>query len=382
MHVGLVTPRYPPTMRGGGEVSVQLLAEHLDRHDAVSDVTVFSFDARREDVVNGVTVRRLGSPPHVLPELGNLYAAAAFEFTETGLDDIDLLHAYNMALNPVVGYLSDRYDVPSVATLNSYDILPKRTFNVEPNRLRRLYERLAFPTTGRVIRAYTRRIDRFVTLSEASKRVYCENGFDPESFVVVPNMVDPDFEPLERREANDCDGYSVLYVGSLIKEKGVDVLVRAVARLPEDVTLRIVGDGDERERIESVVTALDLEDRVTLEGRVPYERVKRYYASSDLFVHPGVWPEPFGRTLLEAMESGLPVVATDVGGPAEIVTDPAFRAEPGDSEALAAAIERAREAGPSVGEANRASVAERFSPEAVLEQMLSVYDEATAEHDQ
>lgn len=59
--------------------------------------------------------------------------------------------------------------------------------------------------------------------------------------------------------------------------------------------------------------------QVALLGYVDHEQIKTLYAEADLFVHPGIWPEPFGRTILEAMQMGLAVVATNVGGPAEVI---------------------------------------------------------------
>jgi glycosyltransferase involved in cell wall biosynthesis len=375
MRVGIVTPRYPPTMAGGGEVSVELLASHLSGHDGVESVTVYSFDGRNRETVDGVEVVRLGAPPHSIRELSNLYAYLRFRGLRGELAGLDVLHAYNVSLNPVVGVLSDALDVGGVATVNSYDMLPKAAFGVEPSLDRRLYELVTFPTTGRVLRGLSCRLDAFVALSEASRQVLWDNGFAGQRIEVIPNMLDPSFEPAAR--APRTDGYHLLYVGSLIPEKGVAYLVESLASLPVDVRLTVVGDGPSGDRLRTVARESGVADRVEFTGRIPYEEVKRQYAAADLFVHPGVWPEPFGRTLLEAMESGVPVVATDVGGPADVVRAEELKAPPRDPEALASAIEWARANVADTGDQLREYVRREYAPERVVGRMVGLYEDVT-----
>jgi len=372
MRVGVITPRYPPTMQGGGEVSVQLLAEHIAAHDDVTDVRVFAFDGAGETTRrDALVVHRVADVLDRVPEVGNVQAAFALREYADEVAACDILHAYNMALNPVAGYLAETHGVPGVATLNSYDVLPKAAFGVEPKPSRHAYELLAMPTTGRVLRSYMRRLDRFVTLSEASAAVYRRNGFGDADFSVVPNMLDPSFDPPERRR--DGDGFELLYVGSLIPEKGVESLVRAVPKLPADATLTVVGNGPEADSLRRLASSLGITNRVTFTGRVPYDRVRECYATADAFVHPGIWPEPFGRTLLEAMETGLPVLVSDIGGPAEVVDDPCFRFAPGTPSAIVEAVERLRDREDDVGARNRRQVRERYAPERVTAEMLDVY---------
>lgn len=371
MRVGLVTPRYPPVVSGGGEISVKLLADQLSNRG--HDVTVFSFDGGDETSVDGVPVHRFRHPPHAVMEAANAYAAYELWRHRDELASLDVVHAYNVTLTPAVGAVASHLDRPSVATLNSYDLLPKSAFGVSAEGPRRLYELLAMPTTGRLLRRAVCHVDRFVTLSAASRDLYREHGFDCVPVDVVPNMLDPSFAVPDA--ARDDDGYELLYVGSLIREKGVEYLVRAMSELPRDVTLRIVGDGDERARLESLVTDLGVDDRVAFAGHLPYEEVRAAYAEADCFVHPGVWPEPFGRTILEAMQAGLPVVATAVGGPAEVVPQDELLVPPRDPNGLDTGIRTARERS-DVGAENREYVTERFAPERIVGALLDVYGRA------
>lgn len=371
MDVGIVTPRYPPTASGGGEISVQLLAEHLVGEDQIDDLEVFSFDGRRHQRIDGVPVRRIRPIPGTVTELQNL---RAYRHLRSRLDAFDMVHAYNMELHPVVGLLTDSRSIPSVATLNSYHFFPRTVSGATPRPLERIYERIGHPTTGRVLQHYVRRIDRLVAISSTVQSVYVEQGYDSGQIEVIPNMLDPGFSVPDVDDRGSDGDRDVLYVGRLEEIKGLEYLIRAVGSLPQSYSLRIVGDGSRRMSLETLVHCLELGDRVTFTGRLPYEEIPAEYARADVFVHPGTWPEPFGRTVLEAMQAGLPVVCTDVGGPADLVRDAELRVPPGDPTALAGAIEAAGDRGATLGERNREYVRSRFAPRTVISRVLDCYE--------
>jgi glycosyltransferase involved in cell wall biosynthesis len=372
MQIGVVTPRYPPNIEGGGEVSVQMLAEQLDDADRVDRAVVLSFDGRVTETVNGVEVRRLRDLSPTLTEWQNIRACPPLA---THIDSFDLIHAYNMELHPAVGLLSRWSEVPTVATLNSYHFLRKSVSNTSVSGLERLYELVGYPTTGRVLRRLTVCIDRFIAISSAVKRIYVEHGLEAERVDVVPNMYDPSFStPGEIPEETANSRTMVLYVGELSERKGVEYLIRSLQSLDDSYRLRLVGNGDAGDSLRRLTERLGLTSRVDFADRVPYDRVGAQYAMADVFVHPGVWPEPFGRTVMEAMQASLPVVCTEVGGPADIVPDPKLRCPPRDPAALATAIQRAFECHQRYGERNRAHIEQEFSPSSVTDAILDVYE--------
>ena len=113
-----------------------------------------------------------------------------------------------------------------------------------------------------------------------------------------------------------------LFTGRLSPEKGVDVLLRALGRLRDRGTaasLRIVGDGPERPRLEALAGSLGLDRAVEFVGRVPSSEVERELAPAWALVAPSTWAEPLGLTALEAVVRGVPVVASATGGLAETV---------------------------------------------------------------
>lgn len=369
MNVGIVTPRYPPTVAGGGEISSALLAENLRRNDRVSNVRVYSFDGSGSETRNGVSVSRLRELSPTVTEWQNI---RAYPMLKDRLADHDIVHAYNMELNPVVGVVGSKLSLPTVATLNSYHFLPSSVSNTTPSLVEALYETFGHPTTGRLLLNCSNRIDRFIAISEAVKDIYSDHGTPADRIEVVPNMYDPSFSP---PEDEPTDVTQLLYVGEISERKGVDVLVRAVAALPPSFRLRIVGDGPILDECQHLADRLGVADQVEFTGRVDYEAIPAQYASADIFVHPGVWPEPFGRTVIEAMQSGLPVVCTDTGGPADLVRNPAFRCQPGDPNALAEAIRHIELDSSDVGPRNREYVSEQLSPASVTEQIIDVYED-------
>lgn len=114
-------------------------------------------------------------------------------------------------------------------------------------------------------------------------------------------------------------GATLVTIGRLLPRKGIDRLICVVARLP-GVRLVVVGDGPQRTTLEALVAALRLEQRVMFVGSVPSAHVTAYLHAADIFVLNSTCYEGLPHTVLEAMQAGVPVVATDVGGTGEIIT--------------------------------------------------------------
>ena len=368
--LAIVTPRYPPTHAGGGEISARLLAERLDARDGVDEVVVYSFDGESTETVGGISVHRLADVPQYPYTLPN---EIAYRKLEAVRPDCDLFHAYNMHLHPAVGRLSDALDIPAVATLNAYPLIDWGDINVTPSLKRTLYERTLLRIERPRLKRLMKSIDVFLPLSSSVERVYRSHGFESAEYEVIPNMLDPSFDVPEG-SGDEPDRTQLLYVGYLRNSKGVRYLVDAMELLPAEMDLTIVGGGPERETLENRAERTTAADRIEFTGSVPYEEVTRAYADADVFVHPGVWPEPFGRTILEAMQAGLPVVATNVGGPSETVPQPELLAEPGEPASLSESIEYAATNRERIGRDNERYVEERYHPDSIVPQVLDVYE--------
>jgi len=373
--LALVTPRYPPTHAGGGEISAQLLAEQLQARDEIDEVVVYSFDGKSTETVGDIAVFRLAEIPQYPYTLPNKIAFKKLMRVDL---DCDVIHAYNMHLHPAVGRLSETLETPAVATLNAYPLIDWKKVNVTPSSKRRLYEQTLLRIERPRLLKQMAHIDVFLPLSSAVERVYRNNGLRNANYQAIPNMLDLSFE-VPNNEPKQTDGTRLLYVGYLRDTKGVQYLIDAMDYLQEQIKLTVVGDGPEREALESQVTKSNAFDRIEFTGSIPYDEVTRAYANADIFIHPGVWPEPFGRTILEAMQAGLPVVATDIGGPGETVPQPELLCPPREPEKLAESIKYAYKNQDEIGRENKQIVHEKYHPDTVVPQFLETYRQVIEE---
>lgn len=154
--------------------------------------------------------------------------------------------------------------------------------------------------------------DRIIAASRYMRDQLVANGLPPSRIAVLPYAVDL---PADDERFIEVPGESrVLYVGQLVRGKGVDLLLDAMSRVERPFWLDIVGVGNAREGLEMRARQLGLESCTRFLGWIPTRAQTALYARCDLAVVPSRWPEPFGIVGLQAMLAGRPVVAFDVGG--------------------------------------------------------------------
>lgn len=214
-------------------------------------------------------------------------------------------------------------------------------------------------------------------------RLAIERGAPEDHVWFIPNAVKPPTAQAAPFSRGEGAPVRIVAAGRLHPKKGFDVLIRAVGKLRAwdfDVTCEIAGEGDERSDLEALIRELDLDPCVKLTGWT--DDVAGVLAAGDLFAFPS-HQEGFPLTLLEAMSVGLPVVATEIDGPVEILKDGVNgRLVPDDdpdrlAEALGELISD-REAARRYGAAARQLVLDDYGPgqlarrlEAALDGMLS-----------
>ena len=160
-------------------------------------------------------------------------------------------------------------------------------------------------------------------------RVTPQLGIDPESFRPAPSR--------DMRQSLGLTGFVVGFIGRLVEEKGVRVLVESVRGL-SDTQLLIVGSGPLRQEIESAAR----DGGIRLVDTVPHEQIASYLNALDALVLPSqttpTWKEQFGHVLIEAMACGVPVIGSSSGAIPEVVGEAGLIFPEGDVAALRAAI--------------------------------------------
>ncbi|MEM3612936.1 MAG: glycosyltransferase family 4 protein [Candidatus Bathyarchaeia archaeon] len=290
----------------------------------------------------------------------------------------DIIHAHNIffttsLLAVLIKHISHQKlvfsahlgDVGNLALLGRWKALTAKT-----------YEKIF----GKIILSSS---DVVIAVSHAVRQHVISLGAPPKRVIVVPNGVDlEEFSmPFNTRKSIEPD---VIFVGRLIPNKGLEYLIEAAKILIRSgstkIRFKIVGDGPYRQQLEELVTRYGLSPYFEFLGFVP--KVSEILRNGGIFVRPSL-TEGMPLTILEAMASGLPIIATRVSGTAEIVihNETGILVEPGNVEQLAEAIKYLVESPDEalrLGWNARAFIErhyrEKFSWDAAASNVLSVYE--------
>lgn len=394
MRVAIVSP-YALDVAGGVQGHVRALAAALRR--AGDDVLVLgpSRDGRRladpSDEPNG-DARQLSGPLRVVGAttsvpangsrapvaLGPRAAARLRRTLRSAAPDVVHVHE---PLVPVLGPAAMLAGVGAlVATFHA---------SAESGALPRLYRSVRGPGRRIVGRAHA-----LTAVSPVAAAFHTHAlGLDPAILTVVPNGVDvarfaPRGGSRDRSGSDRRRGEEVLvFLGRLEHRKGADVAVRAFLRLAAGrpgLRLRVLGDGPLRPVLERLRAAApsDVAARLDLDGRVEPAALPRALADAEVAVLPARGGESFGIVLLEAMASGLAIVASDIPGYRDVARDgrEAVLAPPGDDAALAAAVARVLDDADLAGRLRAAGAARAAAHDwaVVADRTRAVYEAARA----
>ncbi|MEM4400697.1 MAG: glycosyltransferase family 4 protein [Candidatus Nitrosocaldus sp.] len=336
----------------GSEKSVELLARWLlDNGHEVKIVSAGNYKAPTDlkDIeINVLPHKRTVLQLHALLPLAR--------FMKHNEDSTDIYHIYNvfpMAAAGLYKLLGGKR--PVIATLNNYaGFCP--TANAiydECNRLSCKIRCLRNSTDNTplilpyamiypLLTRLSLKLDRYIAISNAVKRLYVKYGYPEDMIVVIPNFV-----PISH--ISECHNYTynkqfkIVYVGTLSYHKGTDILIKSIGILKQkyninNVYLTLVGDSNDKNyysQLIHLIKDMDIARNVIFRGYVNHGELSEIYSAHDVLVHPSRWHEPFGRTILEALMYGLPCIVSDVGAPAEIIEDAGMVFRNNDPEDLA-----------------------------------------------
>ncbi|MGW9346060.1 glycosyltransferase [Nocardiopsis flavescens] len=342
------TDTYPPDVNGAAYFTARL-ARGLVRRGVRVHVVCASPDGRPHTAErDGVVEHRLRSVPSLVHDSVRLALPVG---VRGHLDRImerlrpDTVHIQNHFLvGRMLAAAARARGVPVVATNH---FMPENLFDYVhvPGPLRPHAARLAWRDLGAVLS----RVDHVTTPTPAAARLLWEQGFARPVEPVSCGIDLARFRPVEGGDAQRGrirarlgipDRTTVVFVGRLDEEKRADELIRAVARTGADVQLVLAGHGAYRGRLEELAAAEGVADRVVFLGFVSHEDLPDVYRSADLFAIAGI-AELQSIATLEAMASGLPVVAADAMALPHLVEEGGngFLYRPGSAGELAARVD-------------------------------------------
>ncbi len=377
-----VTPRW--TRDGGVATHVMTSAEVLARRGVA--VHVIAARLESEEPVAGVSVVRapelftLDAPPEV--RLGDLPGG------------VDVIHLHQVDDPDLVALL--RRTAPVLISAHGYTACTSGVHYFRPgqectrahgpgcvpNLLLRGCAHARDPRplpasyrqAGRGLKALML-ADLAISYSSAVDRHLATNGV--ESRRVVPL-----FSTMQARSGEGHEGRRrVVFAGRVVTPKGVDVLIRAAAEV--DGEFVICGDGLQLQAMRTLAQELGVAPRVSFRGWLGPGELAQELADASVVAMPSVWPEPFGLVGIEALAAGRPVIASSTGGVHDWLEDGVngLSVPPGDAQALAQALNELLSdplRQQRMGEAGRAMVATRFSPEQHCAALLDAYAAARA----
>ncbi|MFN6946555.1 MAG: glycosyltransferase family 4 protein [Cytophagaceae bacterium] len=231
--------------------------------------------------------------------------------------------------------LSKKFKIPHVCTVHGSDI------NIYPS-----YSRLAYALT----RYALQRSDHIIAVSNKLKEKILTIREGLNNITVIYNGADPNkFFPMSKETAKKRLGVDerkkvILFIGNLKPVKGVNYLLEAFAKLQHiykknDIVLYLIGDGSEKENLIKLSKKLNIDKNVFFLGRKDHDEIPIWINIADIFILPSI-SEGFPTVIPEVMMSGVPIVASDVGGISEVVIHrkTGILVKPGDINALAEAI--------------------------------------------
>jgi glycogen synthase len=335
---------FPPRVIGGISPHVFFLSKSLAKIGVKVYVVTCDFPGTLDhEVIDGVEVYRVDSYKNPAPDFAtwvylmnlNMQKEAAAIINKAE-NEIDVFHAHDWLVATAGIGLKHVFRKPLLVTMHSTEIGRRDGLHTDTEKM--IHETEAWLTY------------------EAWKVICCSGymvshvkwafGLPEDKLVMIPNGVNT--RVYDGFENDDCSLFRsrfalanekiVLYVGRLVYEKGIHVLINAVPKVLEKVDAKfvIVGSGYMKDQLLNIVRSMKLEHKVLFLGFVDDDTLLQLHKCADVSVVPSLF-EPFGIVALEAMAAKSPVVVSDTGGLSEIVDHDAtgFKAYPNNPDSLA-----------------------------------------------
>ncbi len=312
---------FPPLGGGGGVATYKLAKGFIENGYKVDYLTSHYKGLKKFEVIDGINVYRvkvfgrkdlktasiislLSFPFCALIKGVSLCLSNKYEFINT---------QFVVPTGPLGFLLSKIFRIKNILSLHGGDIYdPTKKSSPHKNKFLR-----------KVIRFLLNQADVIVAQSSNTKE-NTEKYYQPKKEIkIIPLPYEiVNFKKVSRAELGLKDDKKYLIgVGRLIKRKGFEYLIKSLAFLDKEIECLIISDGPEKDNLKKLAIEFGIEDRVHLLGYLPTEEKKfQYLAVSDIFVLSSIH-EGFGIVLQEAMQVGLPIVSTNIGGQVDLIKE-------------------------------------------------------------
>ncbi len=374
---------------GGMEYHIDVLTKGLaDKGHSVKVVTTAHPDGKESEKIGDIEIHYLpGTKP-------GTYSAewwkASADKADDLVEDTDIFHSQSIASHGAlssivgsgVGLITTSHGTPVTDAISQSRTAGLKTSPVSVGKT------LFFFKHHRKVYRASKKV---IAVSEQLAEHIIKWGFASEGNVVtIPNGIDLNrfkggLNATKVAESLDLgDEKILLFLGRVRKEKGVDMAIKALPHLTKrlgPVKLVIVGEGDFDDKVMAFAKSLGVENQVIMTGRIEEDQVPLYYNLADAFLMPSTRWEALPLSLLEAIATGIVVVASDVGGIPGVIEDGynGILVKKGDLENLVEGVARAMS--PSSAEIPwnaRKTAEERFDAKKMVESVVAVYKEAVS----
>lgn len=354
LKVLFVSRRYYPDVIGGGEISAHYIAKSLVDNDVDVRVVTFITNKKRiDEIIDKIRIIRLPIRYiKLLPRFSNMEFMYYEMYSKTKqiVEDFkpDIIHSLNGESLPSVAFLSKKYNIPFVVTINGplllcftgegVDRLGKNCIGCRGiHRFKEVMLKWGRNGFLSKIKAFTywiysylhmalfnyclKRANALLPVSNGFKKQLLKLRFSNNNIFVIHNPIEIhkriNIDLKEKLEISK-NKKILMYVGRLSESKGVQNIMQAMVDLPETVLI-IIGKGSYEYELRKLSDDLNVKYRVYFIGFVPNNKLEQYYSIADIIIMPGYFFETLSRTLLESCSYGIPIIGTNIGGTPDII---------------------------------------------------------------
>jgi len=333
----IVNSFYFPDVVGGAEISTQVLAEKLNENFDVSILTSTDDNGHvKTDIVNGINVYRIPNfniysdlnknNPNSFEKIYWHYKNLFNKKKKTEIQNIirkikpDIIHTQNLnGIGTEIWKIGKLNDATIIHTLRDYQLK-------NPTKISLINQIISF-----VNRRRSKDVDWIVGISKYILNEFIQSKFFKKaSDKVIYNTINN--KTIERTNSDMSKPLKVGYIGRLELEKGIEFFLESTSNMSNDIIgqIVVVGTGSiEKELVEKYKG-----NHVDFRGKLDFESTQEVMSQLDIIVVPSLWPEPFGRVVIEAYRQGTPVIGTNKGGIPEIIINSEMLIEANDQADL------------------------------------------------